>query len=292
MAHAPLHRVGVAMSWGQVLHPWTTVASVWSHRELLAQFTRREVLARHRGSLLGIVWTLLNPLLLLAMYTLVFTVVFEARWGVGDAAGAGGRAEFVVALFAGLVVFEVFSSTVNSSPLLVVNNPNFVKKVVFPLEVLPLATLLAGVVLMVPGLAVLLAGNLLLRGGVSSTLWLLPVVLAPLVLIAGGLALGLSALGVFLRDIRAMVVIGVQVLFFTTPILYPASRLERAPEWIQSVLTLNPLAPIFESVRAVLVFGQQPQWAGLAVATLVGLVVFHLGHAAFVKGKRGFADVL
>jgi lipopolysaccharide transport system permease protein len=280
----------------EALNPVRVVQGLWGSRSLMWQFARREVLARNRGSALGVGWTLLHPLIMLAVYTFIFAIVWEARWeGHGaDAASTGvaTKVEFALALFSGLLAFDVFAASVNSAPSAVVNNPNLVKKVVFPLELLPLSTLMASVVLHGAGLVVLLLANAILRGTISHTLWAYPLVLLPLVLLAGGISLACAALGVFVRDLRTLVPVATQVLFFITPILYPVSKLAKAPQWMQQVLALNPLIPIFESARAVLVFGGMPHWAGLGWATLLGVVVFVLGHALFVKSKRGFADVL
>jgi lipopolysaccharide transport system permease protein len=289
----PMHRVGSGVTWAEALSPFAAAAALWRARGLLAQFARRDVEARNRGSVLGILWTLLNPLVMLAVYTFVFAVVWEARWEGTAAGGAvGDKTLFAVTLFAGIITFEVFAVTVNSAPLVIVHNPNFVKRVVFPLEVLPLSTLLAGLAVFACGLAVLALANLVLHRTVSATIWLTPVVLLPLVLMAGGIALLVSALGVFLRDIKPVVSVVTQVLFFTTPILYPASKLAKAPEWMQAVLSANPLTTIFESARDVMVFGRLPDFAGLAVSTLAGVVIFQAGWAVFAKLKRGFADVI
>lgn len=286
--------VGRPTTWLQALNPLEMIAGLWRSRALLWQFARRDVLARNRGSALGVGWTLLHPLIMLAVYTFIFAIVWEAKWNPAatEASSFAHKVEFAIALFCGLLLYEVFSSTVNASPSLIVSNPNLVKKVVFPLELLPIATLLAAVVLHGAGLLVLLIANAALRGVVSHTLWLYPLVVLPLVLLAGGVSMACAALGVFVRDLRTVVPVAVQVLFFVTPILYPVAKLAKAPEWVRGVLELNPLVGIFESARSVLVFGQLPEWRPLALATALGVVVFVLGFALFVKAKRGFADVL
>lgn len=295
--HAALREVGARAGLWSLLNPAAMAVTLWERRSLLWQFAKRDVVARNRGSVLGVFWTLLQPLVMLAVYTFVFAIVWEAKWdGAPALDGKGGevaeKATFALSLFAGLLLFEVFASTVNAAPLMIVHNPGFVKRVVFPLEVLPLSSLVASVVLFGAGLVILLVANGLARGVVSHTLWALPVVVLPLALLAGGLAMLVAALGVFLRDIRQVVQVCVQVLFFMTPILYPASKLDRAPAWAREVLALNPLGPVFESARSVMVFGLSPDWRGLAIATMLGVVVFQLGYAFFAKSKRGFADVL
>lgn len=299
VAAAPaLHRVGAPVKWQQALNPARPLAQIVRDRSLIWQFAQRDIAARHRGSWLGILWVLLHPLVMLAVYTFVFAIIWEARWSSTDA-GAGPlvgtmaeKATFAITLFCGLVVYEVFSVSVNNAPTLIVHNPNYVKKVIFPLEVLPLAQVLAAVVLSAVGIGVLLVANLALRHTVSATIWAAPLVLVPLVLLAGGLTMLVSALGVFLRDLRVIVTVLVQILFFMTPILYPAEKLAKLPAWLQSLLSFNPLAPIFESARATLVFGLMPDFAGLAYAGAVGCGAFVVGYAVFTKAKRGFADVL
>lgn len=267
-------------------------ANLWARRGLLWQFAQREIAARNRGSMLGIFWVLLSPLIQLAIYTFVFAVVWEARWGEPSNSPARDKLTFALTLFCGLIVFDVFAATVNNASGAIVNQANLVKRVVFPLEVLPLAQLVASVTLLGVSLGVLLAANLALRGEFSATVWAFPLVLLPLVLLAGGVALLVSALGVFLRDMRQIVLVCVQVLFFMTPILYPIERLAKAPGWMRDVLVLNPLAPIFEGARATLLMGHSPDWKGLAIALVAGLVVLQIGYAVFMKAKRGFSDVL
>jgi lipopolysaccharide transport system permease protein len=301
VAAAPaLHRVGAPVTWSQALNPARMVAQIVRDRSLIWQFAQRDIAARHRGSWLGILWVLLHPLVMLAVYTFVFAIIWEARWSETGAGGAAGpltgtlaeKATFAITLFCGLVVYEVFSVSVSNAPTLVVHNPNYVKKVIFPLEVLPLAQVLAALVLSAVGIGVLLVANLALRHTVSATIWAVPLVLVPLVLLAAGLTMLASSLGVFLRDLRVIVTVLVQILFFMTPILYPAEKLAKLPAWLQSLLSFNPLAPIFESARATLVFGAMPDFAGLAYAAAVGCVAFVIGYAVFTKAKRGFADVL
>lgn len=287
-----LHRVGTVASLAHLLNPIHMVASLWLKRGLIWQFAMREVAARNRGSALGFLWTLLNPLIMLGVYTFVFAIVWEAKWAGAPESAASGTMTFAVTLFCGLICFEIFSSSVNTSPGVIVNNPNFVKKVIFPLEVLPLAQLVASVTLFSISLIVLLLANIILRHTFSTTLWALPLVLLPIVLLAAGFSYIFAALGVFLRDIRNLVQVGVQILFFMTPILYPAAKMQKAPQWVQHILALNPLAGVFESARNVILHGLAPDWRALTIATVAGLVVLQLGYAFFMKSKRGFADVL
>ncbi|MBX3409921.1 MAG: ABC transporter permease [Phycisphaeraceae bacterium] len=286
---APLRRVSAPVSVRPLLNPAAMAAHLWSLRGLFVQFTRREVAARHKGSVLGVVWNFLHPLMMLGVYTFVFAIVWQARW-LPIGGDEGGRGAFALSVFAGLVMWEVFSGGVGTAPTIIVNNTNFVKKVIFPLEVLPLAQIGASAFVAGVSLLVLLAGNIALRGSVSPTLWLFPLVLPALFSLTAGLAWFVASLGVFLRDLRQIVSgLLLQVMFFMTPIFYP---LERVPDPYQSVLRLNPMASIVDNARRTVLYGVQPDWASLGLVTLVGLLVMLLGYAFFMKSKRSFADVI
>jgi lipopolysaccharide transport system permease protein len=249
--------------------------SLWTHRELVWQLTRREVLGRYRGSLFGVAWAVGNPLLMLAVYTLVFGYIFRARWGVGvDTTG-----EFAL----------VLSEVVSRAPALILSNPNYVKKVIFPIDCLPWVLLGAALFHAIASLAVLLLANLVLRGALSPMVLLLPLVLLPLLLFAVGLSWILASLGVYLRDIGHLVNALVTVLLFLSPVFYPASSL---PEPARRLLMLNPLTAVLESSRAVLLWGQSPDWLLLIPCTLAGGVVAWLGWLWFDRTRAGFADVL
>lgn len=262
------------------------LARLWGTRNLIWQMVKREVVGRYRGSLLGVLWSFLNPIFMLAVYTFVFGVVFRARWGGGEIAN---KADFAIVLFAGLIIYNFFAEMVNRAPGLVVGNANYVKKVVFPLEILPLVTAGSALFHTVVSIGVLLLFQLLSGHGLSATAWLFPVVLAPLVVLCIGLAWILASLGVFLRDIAQVIGLLVTAMFFLSPIVYPASAL---PESARMLLLANPLVFIIEQGRAVLIWGQWPNWAGLLLYALVSGVVALAGYAWFQKTRSAFADVL
>jgi lipopolysaccharide transport system permease protein len=292
-----LRRVGESKSWPSALNPWAMAAQLLRDRSLIWQFARREMTARHRGSMLGMLWLLLQPLVQLGVYTFVFALIWEVRWpgqqpSAPTTGGVSDGMTFAVTLFCGLVVFDILAASVNGAVSLVTSNPNYVKKVVFPLEVLPAARVTATTVLSGGGLLVLMGANLALRGEFSTTAWLFPLVLVPLVMMTAGLTLLVSSLGVFLQDLSVIVSMAVQVLFYLTPILYPSEKLEQLPEWLSGPLAYNPLTPIFEGARSTLVFGSHPDYAGLGMSSVAGGVCLLAGYAVFTKAKRGFADVL
>ncbi len=253
-------------------------------RSLIVQLARREVEGRYRGSILGIVWAIAQPLLYLGVFTFVFGIVFEARWGVAT----GPRAPFGLMLFAGLIVYWLFAETVGRAPGLVIAHASLVKRVLFPVEVLPMAALLAAVFHTALALAVWLVGHLVFVGLPPWTALLAPVVLAPAALVALGIAYVVAGVGVYARDIGQIVTVGLTVLMFMSPIFYP---LESVPADFRPLFFLNPLTAVVEEMRGVLLYGHLP-----GVATLAGLVVGALsvvvGFAIFRRLRRGFADVL
>jgi lipopolysaccharide transport system permease protein len=269
-----------------LLSPLHLGGTLWRHRELAGQFARRFFQARHRGTHLGMLWAVILPLLMLGVYTFVFNYVFATRIGPGV---GESRGQYAVLLFCGITVFGVFSETVTRSCGLIVDHATYVKRVVFPVEVLPVAIL--GSALMACAMSVLLVvlGAWVAFGHVPATALLLPLVMAPMACLALGLGWFFASLGVFIRDIGNLVSVGVsQFLFFLTPIFY---RVENLPEHLRVVARLNPLTPVVEGARRA-VTGEQPDWPALLAVLVIGLAAMQLGYAWFMKSKRGFADVL
>ncbi len=254
-------------------------------RTLIWQFARRDVLARYRGSLLGLGWTFLTPLMMLAVYTFVFRVVFKARWSDGT----GGDFEFALQVYAGLIVFGLFAEVANRAPRLVLDQPNLVKKVVFPLEILPWVAVLAGLFHLVLNVVVLLAAVAIARGGLPLSTLSLPLVLASFVPMLLGLGWFLAAIGVFVRDVGQITTLLVSLLMFLSPVFYPISML---PERWQPWLRANPLTPMIEQMRRVVLEGSLPDWSQLLLNLAVGIVVAWLGARWFNATRKGFADVL
>jgi lipopolysaccharide transport system permease protein len=260
--------------------------ALWKHRELWWRLTEREVLGRYRGSALGIGWSFITPLAMLAVYTFVFSQVFKARWGGLEQAGPLG---FAVNLFAGLIVFNLFSECVNRAPGLVVANPNYVKKVIFPLEVLGAVAVGNALFNAVTSLMVLAVFELIgFQRIPPQALWL-PLTWLPLILGCLALTWLLGALGVFLRDLGQIISVAVSMMMFLSPIFFPLSAL---PSRWQPLLALNPLAGVIEQTRLVLVAGKHPDPGYLVGATMLSLVVCELCFRGFEKAKRAFADVL
>jgi lipopolysaccharide transport system permease protein len=267
-------------------NPIAFSASLWRQRDLIRQLTWREVTGRYRSSLLGIGWSFVTPLVMLALYTFVFGVVFKARWQSG---ATDDLREFGLMLFAGLTAFSLFSECVTRAPSLIASSPNYVKKVVFPLEILPVTVVGSALFHACVSLAILLIARSALVGLPGWTVLLLPVVLVPIVCLALGLSWFLASLGVFLRDIGHSVALATQIVLFATPIFYPPSAVPRS---LQPMVVLNPLSGIVENVRRVAVSGQLPDWSAWAYSAIVGAAMLSLGHAWFASTKRAFGDVV
>jgi lipopolysaccharide transport system permease protein len=265
--------------------PIAMMRSLIGNRVLIYQLAKREVISRYRGSLLGLAWSFFNPLLMLAVYTFVFSVVFKARWGVETS----NKGDFAIILFVGILVHGIFAECVNRAPTLIVGNASYVKRVVFPLETLPWVAMGAALFHALVSLVVLLLAQLLIRGVLPVTIFYLPLVLLPLVLLTMGLAWLLSALGVFVRDIGQMTGILTTILMFLAPVFYPVTSL---PEGLRRWIYLNPLTFIIEESRDVLIWGKAPDFIGLAKYTVFAAFVAWFGYACFQKMRRGFADVI
>jgi lipopolysaccharide transport system permease protein len=261
--------------------------SLWRNRSLIVQMTKREVVGRYKGSVMGLAWSFFNPIFMLSVYTFVFSAVFKSRWS--SSVSDESRAQFAVVLFAGLIVQGLFAEVLNRAPGLVLGNVNYVKKVVFPLEILPVISLGTALFHSAINLLVLLAAFVLFNGYVHWTALLAPLVLFPLVVASLGFAWILASLGVFIRDVGSTIGIITTVLLFLSPVFYPISAV---PEEYRLWITANPLTFIITQSREVLIWGRMPDWSGLGTYLMLALGVAWLGFTWFQKTRKGFADVL
>ena len=273
----------------QSVSPLNLLNSLWQYRALIYKSTEREVAGRYKGSVVGVGWSFLLPILMLCVYTFVFSFVFEARWGVDNVDTAGGKADFAVVLFVGLIVHALFAEVINRSPTMILDNANYVKKVIYPLEILPVAALGAALFHSLISILVLFVVLLAYYGFVHWTTILYPFVLMPLLPLTLGASWFLASLGVFLRDVSQVIGVITTILLFLAPVFYP---LERLPEAYQIALMFNPLTFIIMETRKVLIFGQMPDWSGLAVYMAISCIIAWLGYFWFQKTRKGFADVL
>jgi len=261
------------------------LATLYRYRQLLAALTARDLKARYRGSILGLAWSFFNPLLMLVVYTFVFSVIFKARWGLGEES----TADFAIVLFVGLIIHGLFAECVNRAPGIILANVNYVKKVVFPLEILPWVAAGSALFHSAVSIAVLLAAQLVFQHALAWTVVFLPIVLLPLLFATMGLAWFLSSIGVYVRDIGQAIGIFTMVLLFLSPVFYPVDAL---PENYRILLLLNPLTPVIGDARRVLIWGQPPDWGGLMLYSATSFVVAWLGFWWFQRTRRGFADVV
>jgi len=266
--------------------PLEIARSFWRNRELIWQLTRRQVIGRYRGSLMGLAWSFFNPILMLVVFTFVFSVVFKARWGIGP---DEGRTDFAIILFIGIIIHGLFAECINSAPSLILSNVNYVKKVVFPIEVLPWVAMGSALFHAAASLTVWAAFYLLIYAKLQWTAVFLPLVMAPLIIGTMGIAWFLTSLGVFVRDINQVIGVLTTVLLFVSPVFYPVSAL---PQKFQPLLQLNPLTFIIEEARNVLIWGRSPDWRGWIIYVAVSLVIAWFGFWWFQKTRKGFADVL
>jgi lipopolysaccharide transport system permease protein len=261
--------------------------NLWQRRELIGQLVQRELSLRYRGSYLGLLWSFIVPLLMLLIYTFVFSAIFNARWGRGSGEVAVG--EFALTLFAGLAPFNLFSEVMNRSPHLILTVPNYVKKVVFPLEALPVVAVGSALVHSLISVGIIVLGTRLFLGFFSATLFLLPLAYLPLLLLTLGLSWFLAALGVYIRDIGQGIGVVVQMLFFLSPILY---SVDTVPEPYRFWLYLNPLTTVLSGFRRSLLWREPLPWGPWAAWTILAALLAWLGYVWFMKTKKGFADVL
>lgn len=262
---------------------------LWQQRELLWQFTLRNVELRHKGSHLGLAWSFLSPLLMLGLYVLVFGYIFGGTFGV---LAHETKVDYGLGIFFGLTLFHFVSEVLGLSPGIIVGNPNFVKKVVFPLEILPAATVLGAVFHMLISLGLVLIGVLAFGPGLGVQVLWLPVILLPVVLLMLGVGWFFSALGVFFRDLGQIMQFLTMALMFSSAVFYPAARIVASSPAAWSVLRFNPVLLAIELARDAALWSRPLNHTHLAYLYAAGLVTCYVGHAAFRKMKPAFADVL
>lgn len=259
------------------------ISSFVSNRRLIIQLTKRDIAARYKGSVLGVFWSFITPLIMLAVYYFVFGVIFKARWG------QDGGENFAILLFTGLMFHSLLAESLTSAPHVILSKVSYVKKVVFPLEILTWVSVLTAFFNFIISAFILFIVLFIVNLSVPLTWFYLPLVVLPLFFICLGVSWALASLGVYLRDMAQLVGVAATLLLFLCPIFYP---IEAIPSNLQSVILLNPLSFIVEQGRGILVFGNSPNFLGLFIYFVVALVVAYVGYFWFMKTKKGFADVL
>ncbi|EHK3804341.1 ABC transporter permease [Escherichia coli] len=265
--------------------PWEIVRTFVRHRKLIINLTKREITGRYKGSLFGILWSFFNPIFMLVVYTFVFSFIFNARWSVESTS----KAEFALVLFAGLIVFNFFSECAIKAPGTILSNVNYVKKVIFPLEILPIVNALSVLFHACVSIGVWLIFYIIEIGLPHVTVLLFPIFFLPLFVFVLGIGWLLSSLGVFLRDVGQLISIFVTALMFLSPIFYPMTAI---PEKYRPLLNLNPLAPAISQFREIFYWGAIPSMS-IYATYLFGCALFAwFGFIVFQKTRKGFADVL
>lgn len=265
--------------------PKQLFAGLWQNRVLVKSSIRHEILGRYKGSLIGIMWAFLVPLFMLSVYTIVFGEIFKARW----ASHSSSKAEFALLLFAGLILFNLFSECVSRAPNLILNNPNYVKKVIYPLEILPWVALGTALFHAVISFMVWVAAYTILIAVPHFTIIFMPLILLPLIFFILGISWALASLGVFIRDVPQFIGIVLTAMMFLSPIFYPATAI---PESYRFLIYLNPLTAIIEQARDVMYWGHLPNFKLLSGYILFTSTVAWMGFLWFQKTRKGFADVI
>ncbi len=258
--------------------------SIWRNRALIRTLVRRDVLSRYSGSFAGAFWALLNPLLLMLTYFFVFGMVLNSRFGNDPS-----RAGFALYFLAGMLPWLAFSEAVGRAPTVMVEHRNFIKKLVFPVETLPVNLVAAGLVTETFGVLLFVLALVIIRHSVPVTLLYLPALIVPQILFTAGVCWFLAALGVFVRDLAQVNGFLLTIWFFITPICYPETSLPKAAA---ALLQKNPVYVLVRGYRAILLEHSAPDWRALGWVTVVGIAAFLVGHAWFYKLRKSFADII
>ena len=266
--------------------PLALLRTLWTHRALVRALVGREIVGRYKGSVLGVVWSFLTPLLMVLVFTFVFGEIFQARWA--GSPNSGGM-DFASALFTGLLAYQFLSECLSRAPNLIVANANYVKKVVFPLEILPVVSVIAAVFHLLVAYAILIGLILASNWTLGPSALLAPVVLMPYIALTLGLTWAISALGVYLRDIGQLIQPALTALLFLSPVFYPLSSV---PAALQPVYLANPVTYVSETLRGVLLHQTLPDPLSWLVFTGLSLLVAWLGLSLFQTTRKGFADVI
>lgn len=267
-------------------NPKKIIAHIWSYRYLLFQLVRRNIEVRYRGTMVGIMWAAITPIVILIVYTFVFGVILNVDWGgrFGDS-----KIGFALILFSGISVFNIFSESLSASAVVIRGNVSYVKKTIFPLEILPVSSVLSSFFFGLIWLLILMAAMVTFFRHLCLSVAALPLLLAPLFFFSCGLSWIVSSMGVFLSDMPHAVSVALLVLKFMTPIFY---SIDMVPSYLRWVFILNPVSFMVVATRQALIFGQWPDWNMFFIILIFSLVVFQGGYFLFMKTKQDFSDML
>ena len=263
---------------------WRPLWQLPSRAELIFSFAKRELLGRYKGSVLGIAWAVLTPVVMIAIFTFIFAGIFGARFSSNSS-----HWDYALYLFCGLLPWSMFQESLQQSANTIVVNSNLVKRVVFPLEALPAAQVLAALGNQLFATIALLIASIIIRQRLELTALWLPVLLIPQLLFALGASWLIASLGVFLRDITQGITLLLMAWMYLTPIIYPESIV---PDRFRAIMNLNPFTALVRSYRRIFLEGAPPDWTGLAYFTAFALVIFIFGYWWFARTRKSFADVV
>lgn len=255
------------------------------NKSLVNSLAKRDISSKYKGSFIGLLWSFINPVLMMVIYTFVFSVVFKIRWSTGS----DSKGEFALALFIGLIFFGLFSECINRAPYSIVTNVNYVKKVVFPVETLPLVSLLTASFQMIINLVVWLLFYVIIVGFPTWHILWLPIIVVPFLMMVLGISWFLSSLGVYLKDISQVIGVVTMILMYLSPIFYPTSML---PDAYQIFTQLSPLTYVIEQARDCMMLGKNIAWLSWGIYTSVSFIIMLLGYGWFMFTRKGFSDVI
>lgn len=259
--------------------------TIYKNGYLFRQLVKKDIAQRYQGSILGMLWPILVPIMMLIIYTFVFSEVFQAKWDIDTS----DKYQFALVLFCGLTSFNVVSETMSRATTLVLSNVNYVKKVIFPLELLTPVTVCTALFNCSISFIILILAKFILYHDISPTLYQIILAFIPLVLLAGGLSFFVSAISVYLRDVGNFISILITVLMYVSPVFFP---LTAVPDSFRTVCEANPMTFIIENFRNVILYNKSLDWKAFAISCLVSLSFYLIGIAVFKRAKEGFADVL
>jgi lipopolysaccharide transport system permease protein len=268
----------------EFLNPIKMITNLSSHKELISQFIWYEIIGRYKGTYLGLLWSLINPLMTLAVYTLVFGIILKARFTVSE---GSIQVPYALNLFCGIIVYNIFSVCISMAPQSIIRNRNYVKRVVFPLEILPFANLCSSFIHAGMSFLILIPGLLIYSPKISSQIYIFPLVLLPLCALTLGISWFLATLGVFIRDVGQAINVLLRLLFFISPVIYTINSI---PYSFQSLSRLNLLTTILENARRTLLWDQSLEWGWWSLVTIISFMIMQLGYIWFMRNKRKFAD--
>ena len=263
---------------------WLPLWQLPGRMDLILSLSKRELAARYRGSVLGILWALLTPLVMIAIFTTIFAGIFQAKFGASSS-----HWDYALYLFCGLLPWNAFQEAVQLSANTIVTHANLVKRVVFPLETLPLSLSLASVANQLMGTLVLIAATIVFRRQLHPTLLFLPLILIPQLIATFGISWLVASLGVFIRDLVQGIALVLTAWMYLTPIVYPESMV---PADYQAAINLNPFTALVRNYRRIILDGLPPDWAGLAYFSLFAILAFVVGYWWFARSRKSFADVI